>query len=380
MSFRRLRATFGVEFAHSFKRPLFIVLALILALSAFGLSSGKMQISSGDSSVGGTKAWITSEFAQTQMMTFIILLYYGFFIAIAGGLTLLRDRETKVDVLLHPTPLTPGEYVWGRFFAVTAGFLVAMLWQMAVTAFFNHVVPNASANEIRGPFSVGNYLLPVLTMGVPFLVFFTGLSMLVGEKTRNAVLVFVLPVATLLLCGFFLWTWSPSWLGFHVNQLLQVVEPSGYRWLNESYLKVDRGVQYYNHHAVPYDALCWLTRAWVVAFGLAAVFLTQRAVARSLKGEVTAKKAVRRVAASAAEPGAWGGEEALAGAGIRSLGMRSGAPSFVRGAVAVAAIELHELTRQAGLYIWIPSSCSRRSGTRFFRSAPSIPRSSSRRA
>jgi ABC-type multidrug transport system permease subunit len=353
VTFRRLRATFGVEFAHSFKRPLFIVLALILALSAFGLSSGKMQISSGDSSVGGTKAWITSEFSQTQMMTFIILLYYGFFIAVAGGLTLLRDRETKVDVLLHSTPLTPGEYVWGRFFAVTAGFLVAMLWQMAVTAFFNHVVPNASANEIRGPFAVGNYLTPVLTIGVPFLVFFTGLSMLVGEKTRNAVLVFVLPVATLLLCGFFLWTWSPSWLGYHMNQVLQVLEPSGYRWLNESYLKVDRGVQYYNHHAVPYDTLFWLNRAWVIAFGILAVFLTQRAVAHSLKGEVAAKKAVRRAAVPATGAGGWG-DEALAGAAIRSLGMRSGVPSFLQSSIAVARVELRELTRQAGLYIWIP--------------------------
>src|SRR5215510_10962806 len=119
MSLDRLGATFKVELGHTFRRPLFYILALLLLLSGFGLSTGHMQISSGDSSVGGTKAWITSEYAQTQMMTFIILLYYGFFIAIAGGLTLLRDRETKVDVLLHSTTLTPGEYVWCRFLAVT---------------------------------------------------------------------------------------------------------------------------------------------------------------------------------------------------------------------------------------------------------------------
>ena len=50
MSFRRLAASFGVEFKHTFRRPLFIFLAVILILSAWGLSSGKMQISSGDSS------------------------------------------------------------------------------------------------------------------------------------------------------------------------------------------------------------------------------------------------------------------------------------------------------------------------------------------
>ena len=127
MSFRRLAATFGVEFGHSFRRPLFIVLALIIALMSYGLSSGQLQISSGDSTVGGMKAWITSEFAQTQTMTYLTLLYYAFFIAAGAGLTLLRDRESKVDVILHSTPLTAGEYVWGRFLAVTGGFVVLVI-------------------------------------------------------------------------------------------------------------------------------------------------------------------------------------------------------------------------------------------------------------
>ena len=118
MSLARLSASFSVEFWNSFRRPLYIFMGVILALFAFGLSSGHMQISSGDSSVGGTKAWITSEFAQTQTMTYMTLLIYAFFIAAAAGLCLLRDRETQVDVLLHATPLKPSEYVWGRFLAV----------------------------------------------------------------------------------------------------------------------------------------------------------------------------------------------------------------------------------------------------------------------
>ena len=357
MSLRRLTETFGVEFRHSFRRPLFIFLALILLLSAFGLSSGKMSISSGDSSVGGTKAWITSEFAQTQMMTFIILLYYAFFIAAGAGLSLLRDRETKVDVLLHSTPLTAGEYVWGRFLAVTGGFVVLMIFQTAANSFFNHVVPNASALEIRGPFAPMNYLVPVLTMGLPFLVFFAGLSMYVGEKTRNPVLVFVLPVAVLIACGFFLWTWSPSWLDLRVNKLLQVIEPSGYRWLNETHLKVDRGVDFYNKHAVPYDALFWLNRAWLLVLGFGAVLLTQRSVARSLRGAVASRREVKKqaeehAARSTSGPGTLG--EAPAGAALAGLGMSSRTPSFFRSVASVARAELRELLRQAGLYIFVP--------------------------
>src|SRR5512139_2576717 len=140
MSPMRLRALFDVEFWHSFRRPLFISLAIFLALTAFGLASGRMSISSGESTVGGTKSWITSEFAQTQMTTYLVVLYYSFFIAVSAGLALLKDRDAKVDAILHSTPMTAAEYVWGRFLAVVASFIVVMLWQAAMLAFFNHAV------------------------------------------------------------------------------------------------------------------------------------------------------------------------------------------------------------------------------------------------
>ncbi|HKQ20165.1 MAG TPA: M1 family aminopeptidase [Candidatus Eisenbacteria bacterium] len=354
MNPRRLGATFSIEFWHSFRRPLFIILAFLLLLMAFGLSSGKMQIASGDTSVGGLKAWITSEFAQTQTMTYLTLLIFAFFIAIASGLILLKDRESKVDVLLHSTPLTAGEYVWGRFLAVMSGFVGLMvLWAMA-SAFFNHAVPNGGAQEIRGPFVLGNYLKPVLLIGLPFLLFYGGVSLYVGEKTRNPVLVFVLPIATMLLFGFFLWEWSPSWLDPTINKVLQVVDPAGFRWLNETHLKVDRGVEYYNSSPVPLDGIFWLNRAWLILLGIGGVLLTQRSVAASLKGERVKRGA--RVGAQSLDVLSTGGIAASGRpeAALASLRMKSGVPSFFRGVAAVASIEVRLLLRQPGLYIFIP--------------------------
>ena len=349
MSIARLRAAFDVEFWHSFRRPLFIALAIFLALTAFGLASGKMSISSGESTVGGTKAWITSEFAQTQMTTYLVVLYYSFFIAVAAGLALLKDREARVDVLIHSTPMTAGEYVWGRFLAVFASFVVVMLFQALMLAFFNHAVPNSSAIEIRGPFSFANYLMPALMIGVPFIVFYTGLSMFIGERTRSAVMVFVLPVATLLICGFFLWTWSPSWLGLGWNKAMQVLDVSGYRWLNETHLKVDRGVQFYNTQSVPYDGLFWLNRLWLLVIGLGAVFMTQRAVAASVRGAASAKVS-RRAKKKRVDAPAW----AEATGPLRTLGMSAGATSFFSSVRTVARSEMRELRRQPGLYIFVP--------------------------
>jgi ABC-type multidrug transport system permease subunit len=356
MSFSRFAATFGLEFSHAFRRPLFIMLAFILALSAFGLSSGAMQISSGDSSVGGTKAWITSEFAQTQMMTFIILLYYGFFLSIAAGLALLKDREMRVDVLLQTTSLRPAEYVLGRFAAVFAAFAVLLFWQVLVNAFFNHAIPNPNAHEMRGPFLLRSYVIPVLTLGLPFVFFFAGISMYIGERTRSAILVFVLPIALLLVCGFFLWTWSPSWLDWRLNQLMQVLDPSGYRWLNETHLKVDRGVAFYNTQPVPYDGLFWINRLWMVVLGLGALWLTIRSVATSRRGVVASRRTLARARTAAGES-AWAEVARPVTAG--SLGTRGRAPSFVHGcwrsrpprgrnSCASRALHLHSADPDAG--------------------------------
>src|SRR5437870_12918854 len=98
-----------------------------------------------------------------------------------------------------------------------------------------------------------------------------------------------------------------------------------YRWLNESLLKVDRGVEFYNKHSVPYDGLFWLNRLWLLALGLGGVLLIQRSVARSLRGAVASKRDLKsRAAEVAASPIAWG--ESPAGAPLAGLGMRAGAP------------------------------------------------------
>lgn len=352
MSPRRLFAAFGVEIAHSFKRPLFYIAGAIVALNSFGLSTGNLQISSGDSSVGGTKAWITSEFAQTQTWTYLTLLYFAVIIAIAAGLTLLRDREQKVDVILHPTPLTAAEYVWGRFLAVMTLVGALFVWQALTGAFFNHVVPNGSATEIRGPFLWSSYFRPALMIGVPFAIFFAGLSMWIGERTRNAVLVFLAPIAALLISGFFLWTWSPSWLSYDMNRVLQVIEPSGYRWLNETLLKVDRGVKYYNTQPVPYDGLFGVNRLLILLVGFGGVLLTQRSVARSMRGVETAR-ARRHAAASRAAADVAGWDESATPVPVAALGMSVRTPRWLPTVIAVARTELKELLRQPALYFFM---------------------------
>ena len=60
-------------------------------------------------------------------------------------------------------------------------------------------MPNAQAQEFRGPFHLLNYLKPALVFSVPTIVFLAGVSFAIGEWTRRPVLVFLLPVAIVVL-------------------------------------------------------------------------------------------------------------------------------------------------------------------------------------
>ena len=64
-----------------------------------------------------------------------------------------RTSQWRLGELLHATPLRPGEYIWAKFAAVLAGCLIILGIHLAAMVFFNHVLPNAEAQEIRGPFS-----------------------------------------------------------------------------------------------------------------------------------------------------------------------------------------------------------------------------------
>ena len=72
MSFQRFRRVLGLELAYTLRRPMVLTLLAVLALLAFGMAGGNVQMSTGDASVGGTKAWITSEFSNAFVLSMVI--------------------------------------------------------------------------------------------------------------------------------------------------------------------------------------------------------------------------------------------------------------------------------------------------------------------
>ncbi|TDJ68897.1 MAG: hypothetical protein E2O39_12455 [Planctomycetota bacterium] len=350
MNFGRVFELVQLDLRRNLRRPLYWIWVIILGLFAWGLSSGGLRIQSGDTAVGGTKAFITSEFGLAMTFAVVFGLVYSFFVAVAAGMTVIQDEEDKVTQLLHSTPLTPREYVWGKFLGVLASILVVLCLHVALAMAFNHVGVDADAADYIGPFALGNYLKPVIFFGLPLILFMAGMAFAVGTVTRKPILVFFLPVGLLLLCEFFLWEWSPDWLDPRLNKALMAVDPVGFRWLLETWLKVDRGADFYNTQPIELGLLFPLSRLGFVALGLFFMTWTSRRFANSLRGaRKVSKRSLERL-----DPARDGAGRAVVPSPISALGMRQARPGFVRGLIHVALAEFRELRSQPGLYLFIP--------------------------
>jgi len=354
MSLKRLGIVFRSELAFQFRRPLTWILVLVLAFLIWGLSSGGVRIQSGDASVGGSKAWITSEFAIAMTVSITVFLFYTFFVAVAAGMAVIQDDERKVGELLQATPLTPHEYVWGKLLGIVATYIGVLVLQQLFSVFFYHLMPNAKADEIRGPFSLAAYVVPALAFGVPIIVFTALTSFAIGLRRRRPILVFVLPVAMLLVCIFFLWNWSPTWLAPAWNKLLMAVDPAGFRWLNETHLKLDRGVDFYNKAAIPFDLVFWINRAALLVLAVLSFVLAERHFARTVRGQQPAAAKRRLLAAAAAGVTAAPAQAETVLRSLRELRMTSGGVSFWRGTMETLRVELRELRSSPGLYLFVP--------------------------
>ncbi|MBV8203100.1 MAG: hypothetical protein JOZ15_20995 [Acidobacteria bacterium] len=373
MELRRCWLIASADLAEAARRPLFWLWAAVMAGNAWLMSRGNWIYRSVDTSLGSPRAWANSEFQIAFVLGLLGFLLVAFFVAVAAGMPLIRDRERRVDAILEATPLTSGEYVWGKFVAALGACLAVMAVFLAAQVLLVHGLPDAAAPDIYGPFRALAYLRPMLLLLLPGLVFTAGAAFLIGAATGRPILVFLLPVALLPFLQDFVWAWFPPDLGPAAGAALRYLDPSGFRWLKETWLRVDRGIEFYNTRPIPYDAAFVASRIAFVLCGLLLVDLARRRLAGRGRRPVRAggriadrlreRLARRRLAAAAAgvagpadRAGAGSaGTELGGGAPLAALTMRSHPPGFLAGFLAVARFELAELVSQPGIYIFLPA-------------------------
>ncbi|MDE3261496.1 MAG: M1 family aminopeptidase [Acidobacteriota bacterium] len=354
-SFARWAAVARRELSSALRRPSYWFLFGILVLVAWGFSQGNVTISSGDATAGGERSHITSVFAQSMLQSVLITAMGAWFLAIGAGLVLIRDAEHRVGEVLHSTRLTVREYVWGSFAGAVVAFLVIWGLFLGASMGFNHLLATGAHSPQIGPFVPGNYLVPAMLLGLPQIVFFAGVPFFLGAWTRRPIVVFAFPVATLLVILGFLISWSPSWLDPAINRALMLADPSGFRWLNETFLKLDRGLDFYNAAPLPPDTGFLLSRIALAGAGLLAVEAAARNTARRLlRGDTDSlvigfRRGRREAPSAVAQAGPVSSARTLG-----ELAMRTDPPGFLTAAAAIGRVEVRELTVRAGMYLFVP--------------------------
>ena len=201
-----------------------------------------------------------------------------------------------------------------------------------------------------------NYVRPVLVFSLPMILFFAGVSFAIGEWTRRPVLIFVLPTVLLLVFGLFMSNWSPSWLTTQMNQALMLIDPYGFRWLRETWLKVDLGTDFYNTQPMVVDAVFAVSRVVFGLIGLGAAAVTARHFAHTFRAVRHGVYRPEQLGAGRSEAAAVGMESALPV-------MRMQPPGLLRGMLTVARFETKLLLFHPGVYLFIPFIILQATGT-----------------
>jgi len=344
LSIRRLWLVTQLDLQESLRRPFFWFWVLFMAWNSWMVSRGAWLIQSNSTSLGGNLSYVNSEFQIAYVAAIMGFFVLSFFVAIAAGTPLIRDAENKVGEILHATPLSPGEYVWGKFLGAFGTTLAVLALFVAMTILFTHGMPDPERPEAYGPFSLRIYVVPVLVILVPAALFIAGAAFALGRISGRLILVFFLPVAGFVFYWSFFWGWRLQDMGPTARFWFQMIDPSGFRWLRQTFLTVDRGIAYYNHRPIDWSAAYLLSRLGIAAVGLALVDLSRRHFAGRLK---TAKKAPRwRRKALAEAPATVPAAEPL---GV--LGMSSRPRGPLSGVLTVARFEIKELFSSPPLYI-----------------------------
>jgi ABC-2 type transport system permease protein len=263
------------------RRPLNLIMLAVLGLMSFGFVMGGVQVSTGSADTGGAKVSINSAFnlAFADMALFALIL--PFFIAVACGMPVLGDFDRRINRLVAATPLTHLEYAFSRFVGA-AGVIVAVIavWMLLQIGFYE-LIPLDPAERVRGAFNLWHYLLPKFLFGLPLLLFVGGVSMWLGVRTRQPVLVFALPVLIVVSGIFLVWTFNPEWLPAWINRGLQLADPTGFRWFVRTFVSEDRGVAFYNSATLAPDPVFLASRAVICAIGIVAIWATGRRLSRT---------------------------------------------------------------------------------------------------
>lgn len=344
-AWRRVTTLARHEARIHFRSPLLWGLVLFAAFATLMINPAAM-IPSGDQAIGGVRPFSNSHFALAQVFALSGLLFYTFLVSILAGMSIPHDDEAKIGDLLHSTPLSPAEYLAGKFIGVLSALgsvagihlLLAMGWYEGAGFL--------GTDLIRGPFQLSAYLTALLLFLGPGLFFCAAMAFATGEITRSPMAVYGVPTVTFLFTLGGLIPRPASALDVVLDPFLSLFDLWGARWLSQTVFTEDRGAAYYNSAPFPFDATFFLSRAVAIGLPLVALALAWRHCTQVVRGLGSSRAGNKTPAAPQNAP------LKAPAKPLRELHMNSSPPGALRGALAITRAELTQIRSQPALYLF----------------------------
>ncbi|MBP7243408.1 ABC transporter permease subunit, partial [Amaricoccus sp.] len=342
----------GHEARAQLRSPAFWVLVGVLLFVTSTLNPVAM-IPTGETEVGGERAFVNSAHALAQSFAIASFFAYTFFAALMAGFAVIRDDEARIGDLLHSTPLTAAEYALGKFAGVAAALGVALAAHLLLALAFHEGPALAGVSSgAHGPFRAVSYLGAVLLFALPGIAWTAAVAFVVGLRTRRPMAVYAVPTVLFVYTILISWNLAPAGLAAGWDRLLMIVDPTAIRWLDRALFRVDRGVGYFNAQPIAFDATFLFNRLLTLSIAGLALVAAMRERRRSGQERKPVEGAVsRRAGAGPAVPANPDPENAS----FRPLGdlaMTSRAPGLMVGVGTIVRSEAGELLRQPALYLF----------------------------
>ncbi len=324
---------------------------VVLLVAATSTLNPVAMIPGGAAADAPVRAVANSAYALAPTFALSGFFVYPFFVALMAGLSVLRDEEANVAELLHSTPLTMAEYIWGKFAGVMAALLITVAVHVLIVIGFREAGVGGVA---QGPFALAAYLLAAGLFVVPGVLWLAGLTFVIGARTTAPMAVYLLPVALYVVEFVLLWNWHPRGINPTLDALLMVLDPTGLRWLTHSVFSDDRGIAWYNTAPLAVDRVLIVGRLVTILSPLAAVALLAHGGRRvGLAGSPRGRwhRAIRAVRKRLRLRGGVTLPAAAFG-NLDRLHIRRRTPTALRATAVVLLAELRSLLRQPSGYLF----------------------------
>ena len=346
MNNRRLLAVAGDVLRSQIRSVPLLMLLGFIVFASISINPAAM-LPGGDAAVGGVEPYSNSIYALAQIFALAGVIFYTLMVPLIAGTTLLRDDDAGISEIIHSTPLTAAEYIFGKYLGVAVMIIVAVIWHVAVTMFWQEFGATFGADVVHGPHALANYLLPAAIFTLFGALVCAALALLVAEYARSAIALYTLVTV--------LFAWSSVALmpagaddGRFLSPAFAWVDFWGAHWLTTEVITAERSIPDFNHGTLVFDARFVASRVVLALLATSALVMAIRHRARRMRGAVTFGSFP--TAQPAPPP-----DVPLAGSAmpLSTLRMRASKPSLWPCVATSARVELRILSRQVAPYVFM---------------------------